>query len=291
MKSNRKNYKSAILLIHCPDRTGLVASVTNFILKYEGNILYLDQHVDLEKKIFFMRVEWDLERFKIPKENIVEQFDNEAGKKYNMNRQLYFSDEKLKMAIFISEYPHCLYDIISRWQGGEWNVDIPLIISNHPTLKDVADKFGIDFKVITVNKENKFEQEEKQIKLLEEYKIDFVVLARYMQILSNNFVKKYQNKIINIHHSFLPAFSGAKPYHSAYVRGVKIIGSTSHYITAALDEGPIIEQDVTRISHSDSISDLIRKGRDLEKVVLSRAIWKHIQRKILVYENRTIIFI
>ena len=290
MRVKGKDYKSAILLIHCPDQTGLVAAVTNFIGKHEGNILYLDQHVDLENKIFFMRVEWDLEKFKIERENIGSSFDNEVGRKYDMKWKLHFSDEKLRMAVFVSEYPHCMYDIIARCQSGEWNVEIPLIISNHPTLKNVADEFGIDFKVLQVNKANKSEQEKIQIELLNEYKIDLIVLARYMQILSDDFVKKFPNKIINIHHSFLPAFPGARPYHSAYQRGVKIIGSTSHYVTAELDAGPIIEQDVTRISHSDSISDLIRKGRDLEKVVLSRAIWKHIQRKILVYDNRTIIF-
>ena len=286
---NSKN-RSAILLIHCPDRTGLVFSVTDFIAKYGGNILYLDQHVDLEKKVFFMRVEWDLAGFGIKDSEIGNEFDSAVGKKFEMKRELSFSDEKIRMAVFVSEMPHCLYDILSRFHAGEWNIEIPVIISNHSTLKDIADKYSIPFYVFPVNKENKAEQEKKQCELLKSLNIDFVVLARYMQILSGKFISDYANKIINIHHSFLPAFPGAKPYHSAYARGVKIIGSTSHYITEDLDAGPIIEQDVVRVSHADSIADLIRKGRDLEKVVLSRAIWYHQKKKILVYDNRTVIF-
>ncbi len=282
--------RSAILLIYCPDRKGLVYSVTDFIGKYGGNILYLDQHVDLEKKVFFMRVEWDLANFGIEDSEIGNEFNNQVGEKFIMKWELKFSDEKARMAVFVSEMPHCLYDILSRYHAGEWNVEIPVIISNHPTLKEIADKYDIPFHIFPVNKENKTEQEKKQIKLLLDSNIDFIVLARYMQILSGEFISYYPNKIINIHHSFLPAFPGAKPYHSAYARGVKIIGSTSHYVTADLDAGPIIEQDVVRVSHVDSISDLIRKGRDLEKVVLSRAIWYHQKKKILVYDNRTVIF-
>lgn len=287
---SKNKSRSAILLIYCPDRTGLVASVTNFIGKYGGNILYLDQHVDLEKKVFFMRVEWDLENFKIENSKIGAEFDINVGKKFMMKWELSFSDDKLRMALFVSEMPHCLYDIISRYHAGEWHVEIPAIISNHTTLNNVAEKFSLPYYVFPIDKDNKKEQEAKQIELLKDLKIDFIVLARYMQVLSDEFISYYPNKIINIHHSFLPAFPGAKPYHSAYARGVKIIGSTSHYVTAELDAGPIIEQDVVRVSHADSISDLIRKGRDLEKVVLSRAVWFHVQRKILAYDNRTVIF-
>ena len=289
VKDNKKT-RSAILVIYCPDRTGLVFSVTDFIGKYGGNILYLDQHVDLQKKVFFMRVEWDLAGFKIADSEIGKEFGLHVGKKYLMKWELSFSDEKTKMAVFVSEMPHCLYDIISRYHAGEWNVEIPVIISNHSTLKEIADKYNIPFQVFPVNKENKTKQEKKQLELLKSLDVDFIVLARYMQILSEEFISNYPNKIINIHHSFLPAFPGAKPYHSAYARGVKIIGSTSHYVTADLDAGPIIEQDVARVSHADSISDLIRKGRDLEKVVLSRAIWYHQKKKVLVYDNRTVIF-
>jgi formyltetrahydrofolate deformylase len=282
--------RSAILLIHCPDRTGLVASITEFIGKYKGNILYLDQHVDLQKKVFFMRVEWDLANFSIDDKEIGIEFGKIIGDKFKMKWKLYFSDERLRMALFVSEFSHCLYDIISRCHSGEWNVDIPVIISNHSKLKPVAEKFGINFIQFPVSKTNKDEQEKLELQLLKKLNIDFIVLARYMQILSNKFVSHYPNRIINIHHSFLPAFPGAKPYHSAYERGVKVIGSTSHYVTVDLDAGPIIDQDVVRVTHADAIADLVRKGRDLEKVVLSRAIWYHIQRKILVYDNRTVIF-
>lgn len=286
--SSDKNNASAILLIHCPDRKGLVLSVTEFIHTNEGNIIYLDQYVDHQNKVFFMRIEWELKDFLIPRGKIAEYFQILIAKKFNMNWQLHFSDEVPKMAVFVSKMPHCLYDILSRWQSGEWILDIPLIISNHNELKPIADKFGIEFYHIPMEEKN--QHEVRELELLKAHNIDFVVLARYMQILSNNFIIEYENKIINIHHSFLPAFPGAKPYHSAYERGVKIIGSTSHYITSELDSGPIIAQDVTTVSHADSVQDLIRKGKDLEKLVLSRAIWSHTQRKILVYDNRTIIF-
>jgi formyltetrahydrofolate deformylase len=281
---------SAILLIHCPDRKGLVLSVTEFIHTNGGNIIYLDQHVDHQNEVFFMRIEWDINEFLIPREKIGEYFQVLIAKKFNMHWELHFSDSKPRMAVFVSKLPHCLYDIISRWQSEEWNVEIPLIISNHNDLRPIADKFGIEYIYIPKDKKNKIEQETKELQLLGEYRIDFVVLARYMQILSENFISKYDNRIINIHHSFLPAFPGAKPYHSAFERGVKIIGSTSHYVTSDLDAGPIIEQDVARVSHADSVQDLVRKGIDLEKIVLSRAIWKQLQKKILVYNNRTVIF-
>jgi len=237
-----------------------------------------------------MRVEWDLANFSIPSENIGEYFSTLIGEKFEMQWRLYFSDYTPRMAIFVSKMSHCLHDILSRSQSGEWNVEVPLIISNHTDLEPIAKTFGIDHHTISVTKENKKNAEEKQLEFLKKYKIDFIVLARYMQILSDEFVSHYPNKIINIHHSFLPAFPGAKPYHSAYERGVKIIGATSHYVTADLDAGPIIEQSVVRVSHKDNIEDLVRKGRDLEKVVLSQAIWHHLKRHILVYGNRTLIF-
>lgn len=282
---------SAILLIHCPDRKGLVASVAEFIHKNNGNILHLDQHVDINRQVFFMRVEWDLKDFFIPRDKIDEYFQILIADRLGMNWKLYFSDEIPRMAIFVSKMNHCLYDILSRYQSGEWKIELPLIISNHPDLEPVAKSFGIDYHVFPITRENKAEQEQNQLKLLQDYNINFLVLARYMQILSDKFVAEYQNRIINIHHSFLPAFPGAKPYHSAHERGVKVIGATSHYVTAELDTGPIIEQDVERVSHRDFVEELIRKGMDLEKVVLSRAIWYHINRKVLVYDNRTVVFV
>jgi formyltetrahydrofolate deformylase len=290
IKPLREKKNTAILLIHCPDKQGILATVTEFLNKNKGNIIYLDQHVDRQEKIFYMRVEWELDGFAIPSEKIGEYFDTLIGSPLNMHWRLYFSDEIPRMALFVSKMPHCLFDILARYTAGEWDVEIPLIISNHELLKPVADRFGIDFHYFPVTGENKEEQEKKEIELLKKHNTDFVVLARYMQILSKDFVKQFPNKIINIHHSFLPAFAGAKPYHAAHGRGVKIIGATSHYVTSELDAGPIIEQDVTRCSHVDTIQNLIRKGRDLEKIVLSQAVYKHLQRKILVYKNRTVVF-
>lgn len=289
-KTKNQALRSASLLIHCPDRQGLVASITEFIYKNNGNILYLEQHVDGEQKVFFMRIEWDLEKFSVPADKIGDYFQTLIAEKFKMQWELHFSDEIPRMAVFVSQLPHCLYDILSRYRAQEWAVEVPLIISNHQDLESVAQRFNIDYKFFPITKKNKVEQEKKQLALLKKHKIDFIVLARYMQILSENLVSQYQNQIINIHHSFLPAFPGAKPYHSAYERGVKIIGATSHYVTKELDTGPIIEQDVVRVSHKDSVKNLIRKGRDLEKVVLSRAIWYHLKRKILVYNNKTVIF-
>lgn len=282
--------RSAILLIHCPDRQGLVAAITEFIFKNEGNIVFLEQHVDSAQEIFFMRVEWELEKFRVPADKIGEYFQTLIAEKFDMRWSLYFSDYTPRMAIFVSKLSHCLYDMLSRIQAEEWNVEIPLIISNHKDLEEVAAKFGIDYRVTPDVKGDKDKAEKEQLALLQKYNIDFIVLARYMQILSDEFVRHYPNKIINIHHSFLPAFPGARPYHSAYERGVKIIGATSHYVTADLDAGPIIEQSVVRVTHKDSVEDLIRKGRDLEKAVLSQATWYHLKRKILVYGNRTLIF-
>jgi len=287
---NNSTSKSAVLLIYCSDQKGIVISITEFIFKNGGNILYLDQHVDTERQAFFMRIEWDLHDFVITDEKIGEYFETLVAKRFSMNWRLHFSDEVPRMALFVSKQPHCFYDIMARYEAGEWQVEIPLIISNHTDMQTAAGRLGIDYVHIPINRENRAEQERKQLELLQQYRIDFIVLARYMQILSDEFIGTYPDRIINIHHSFLPAFPGARPYHSAHDRGVKIIGATSHYATAELDAGPIIEQDVVRVSHEDSVEDMIRKGRDLEKMVLARAIWYHLHHNILIYENRTIVF-
>ena len=281
---------SAILLIHCPDKPGLIVAITDFIHSNGGNILYLDQHTDIERGIFFMRVEWDLENFIIQQDKIAEYFETLVGSRYQMTAQLHFSDTKLRMALFVSKMSHCFYDLLARYESDELKVEIPVIISNHTDLQHVAERLGIDFHYISITKDNKKQQEEKQKKLLQQHDIDFIVLARYMQVLSDDFVKAYPQRIINIHHSFLPAFPGGRPYHSAYERGVKIIGATSHYVTAELDAGPIIEQDVVHVSHKDSVEDMIRIGRDLEKIVLARAVRHHVHHDLLVYENRTVVF-
>lgn len=288
MKNTNKN--TAVLLLHCPDKQGIIAAVTEFININKGNIIYLDQHVDKVEKIFFMRVEWELDNFLIPTEKINEYFQTLLANKYEMEFQIHFQNQKPRMALFVSKQAHCMYDLLAHYEAGDWNVEIPLIISNHPDLEHVAKKFNIPYYCFPITKDNKEEQEAKEMELLKEYNITFSVLAKYMQIISPEFIKAYPNNIINIHHSFLPAFVGAKPYHAAFERGVKIIGATSHYVTEELDAGPIIKQDVARISHKDSIENLIRKGQDLEKVVLSRGVEKHIERKILVYKNKTIVF-
>jgi formyltetrahydrofolate deformylase len=280
----------AILLIHCNDRRGLINTVTQFLLQYNGNIVELDEHVEKDEGLFFMRVEWDLDGFILPKDEIRSVFENNIAHQYEMQWQLHFTEKRPRMAIFVSKASHCLYDILSRHYSGEWQIDIPLIISNHTRHKEVADRYEIPFFYFDMASDDKKEIEQKQLQKLKDFQVDFIILARYMQILSDDFIGQYQNKIINIHHSFLPAFAGAKPYHRAHERGVKLIGATSHYVTADLDAGPILEQDVAKISHKDSIEDLIRKGKDLEKIVLSRAIWTHLQRKALVHKNRTVIF-
>ena len=286
---NNGAHNAAILLIACPDRPGLVAAITEFIFRHNGNILHLDQHVDAQENVFFMRVEWDLSNFGIAPDDIGAQFQPIADR-FQMEYQLHFSNDVPRMAVFVSKQGHCLYDILSRYNSGEWQVDIPLIVSNHPDMRPVAEKFGIEYHEFTVTKENRREVEAQQIELIKHCGVDLVVLARYMQILSPEFVGEFPNQIINIHHSFLPAFIGAKPYHAAFARGVKIIGATSHYVTADLDAGPIIEQDITRINHKDAVEDLIRRGRDVEKLVLSRAIRYHLMRQVLVYNNKTVIF-
>ena len=284
------NGTTAILLIHCPDQPGILATVTDFINVNGGNIIYLDQHVDREQKVFFMRVEWELSGFVIPKERIAEYFDTLYAQKYQMYYRVYFSDYTPRMAVFVSKMSHCLFDLLARYTAGEWKVEIPLIVSNHPDLKEVAERFGIPYYHIPVTKQNREEQAETMMDLLKEHGVDFIVLARYMQIIPQRMIEAFPNRIINIHHSFLPAFVGAKPYHAAHERGVKLIGATSHYVTTELDAGPIIGQDIARISHKNTVKDLVHKGQDLEKIVLSRAVEKHIDRKILTYKNKTVVF-
>ena len=283
---------TAILLLHCPDQPGIITEVTKFITDNQGNIVYLDQYVDKQDGMFFMRIEWDLSNFTIPKDKILEYINTLYAQRYNMVCNLYFSDQKPRMAIFVSKMSHCLYDLLARWKAGEYDVEIPCIVSNHEDLRYVAEQFDLPYYVWSIKKDhsNKAEVEQAELELLREKGVTFIVLARYMQIISDEMIESYPNHIINIHHSFLPAFVGAKPYHQAWERGVKIIGATSHYVTAELDAGPIIEQDVTRITHKDTPESLVLKGKDLEKIVLSRAVRKHIERKILTYHNKTIIF-
>ena len=283
---------TAIILLHCPDQPGIISEITRFITDNQGNIVYLDQYVDHQDSMLFMRIEWELDNFLIPRDKIKEYIDTLYAQKYEMTCSLYFNDVKPRMAIFVSKMSHCLYDLLARYNAGEFNVEIPCIISNHEDLRYVGEQFNIPFHVWSIKKDhsNKAEVEQAEMELLAKEKVTFIVLARYMQIISDEMIKAYPNHIINIHHSFLPAFIGAKPYHQAWERGVKIIGATSHYVTAELDAGPIIEQDVVRISQKDTPESLVLKGRDLEKIVLSRAVKKHIERKILTYHNKTIIF-
>lgn len=278
------------VLIHCKDRPNIIASVTNFIAEKQGNIVYIDQHVDREQNIFFMRLESEFIHESFTADGFREAFKNTLADTFGMKWRIYSSARKPKMAVFISKYDHCLYDLLGRYNSGELNLEIPFIISNHLDLKPIADNFKIPFFHIPVTKDTKEAAEQKQLEILEKYQIDFIVLARYMQIIPEKIIARYPNKIINIHHSFLPAFVGAKPYHSAFKRGVKIIGATSHYVTEELDAGPIIDQGVTRVSHSHSIEDLIAKGRDLEKIVLANAVKLHTNRKVMVYNNKTVIF-
>ncbi len=283
---------TAILLLHCPDEQGIITEVTKFIADNKGNIVYLDQYVDRQDGMFFMRIEWELKQFIIPREKLKDYFQTLYAARYQMTFNLYFNDEKPRMAIFVSKMSHCLYDLLARYKAGEWDVEIPCIISNHEDLRYVAEQFNIPYYVWSIKKDhsNKDEVEKAEMDLLKKEKITFIVLARYMQIVTENMINAYPHHIINIHHSFLPAFVGAKPYHQAWERGVKIIGASSLYVTSEVDAGPIIEQDVVRITHKDTPESLVLKGRDLEKIVLSRAVTKHIERKILVYHNKTIIF-
>ncbi len=284
---------NAVLLIHCPDQSGIVAEVTRFLHERGGNVIRLDEHVDQQIGRFFMRVEWQLDNFEIEeKEKIKKIFYERIGHKYEMEYEVHFLEDKPRMAVFATRASHCLYEIIYRTQSPSenWNVEIPLVISNRDSLRDNVEPFGIPYHFIKVDKNDKATAEKKQLELLKEHKIDFIVFARYMQIISDDFIAKFPNKIINIHHSFLPAFVGPKPYHSAYERGVKIIGATGHYVTNELDAGPIIIQDIQHISHKDSVKDMIRKGRQVEKIVISEAIRLHLERKILVCNNKTVIF-
>jgi formyltetrahydrofolate deformylase len=278
------------ILIHCKDQKGIIAAVTDFIVSVEGNITYIDQHVDFEQNIFFMRLECALTNPNSDLNSIKGIFEKTIAQDFNMAWEIHAKDKKLRMALFVSKYDHCLFDILGRYSAGEFNIEIPLIISNHLDLESVANRFDIPFYCVPFTKDIKEEGEKQQLALLQKYHIDFIVLARYMQIIPPTIIALYEHKIINIHHSFLPAFPGAKPYHSAYNRGVKIIGATSHYVTEELDEGPIIEQDITRVSHSHSIEDFIMKGRDLERIVLARAIKLHSEHKTMVYDNKTVVF-
>jgi len=281
---------SAILLVHCPDQRGIVAAIAEFLYRHGANILHADQHQDAELSLFLMRVEWELDGFDLAtREEFAREFAPIA-ERFRMDWQLKHSTERPRIAILVSKYDHCLVDLLHRHQSGELRCEIPLVLSNHPDNRRIAEYHGVPFHHIEVTKENKAEAEARQFTLLEEARVDLVVLARYMQILSPEFVRRFPSRVINIHHSFLPAFLGARPYHRAYQRGVKLIGATSHYVTEVLDEGPIIEQDVTRISHRDSVDDLVQKGRDLEKVVLSRAVRWQIESRILVYAGRTVVF-
>jgi formyltetrahydrofolate deformylase len=280
---------SAILLISCPDRKGEVATIADFIYRHGGNILHADEHGDAETGLFLMRVEFDPADFDIDLADFAKHF-SPIAETFNMKWRLSLSGQKRRMIIFVSKYDHCLVDLLYRQHSGELACDIPLIISNHADNQAIADFYKIPYTVISVTKENKVEAEARIHALIAEHQPDFMVLARYMQILSNDFVNRYPQRIINIHHSFLPAFIGARPYHQAFERGVKLIGATSHYVTEVLDDGPIIEQDVVRVSHRDTVEDLIRKGRDLEKVVLSRAVRWHVENRVLVYGNKTVVF-
>jgi formyltetrahydrofolate deformylase len=276
--------------MNCPDQKGIIAAVTNFIHDTNGNIVYIDQYVDRINSIFFMRVECELKVDNQSVEDFKLNFKKSVGNKYDLKTDIYLNNVLPRMALFVSKYDHCLYDILGRHQSGELKIKIPFILSNHRDLKVIADRFDIPFYYVPVTKETKKVAEQEQIALLQKNKIDFIVLARYMQIISPELIQHYPNKIINIHHSFLPAFPGAKPYHSAYERGVKIIGATSHYVTEELDAGPIIEQNTTHVSHLNSIDDFIAKGRDLERIVLSKALQLHIARKVMVYQNKTVVF-
>ncbi|MDF2387577.1 formyltetrahydrofolate deformylase [Nostoc ellipsosporum NOK] len=279
---------TATLLISCPDQRGLVAKIANFIYANGGNIIHSDQHTDFAAGLFLMRIEWQLNGFNLPRDLIGPAF-NAIAQPLGAKWELHFSDTIRRIAIWVSRQDHCLFDLIWRQRAGEFTAEIPLIISNHSHFQEVAQQFGIDYHHIPINKDNKAEQEAKQLELLRQYQIDLVVLAKYMQIVSADFITQFP-QIINIHHSFLPAFVGANPYHRAFERGVKIIGATAHYATAELDAGPIIEQDVVRVSHRDEVDDLIRKGKDLERVVLARAVRLHLQNRVLVYGNRTVVF-
>jgi formyltetrahydrofolate deformylase len=280
---------TAVLLISCPDQKGLVAAIADFLLLHNANILHADQHQDAELKLFLMRVEWDLADFNLDLADFATAFAPIA-ERFGMTWRLAESSRKPRMALFVSKFDHCLADLLYRYQSGELRCELPIILSNHEDTRWLADAYRVPYQHLPVHKDAKHEAEQLQLAILRDQKIDFIVLARYMQVLSADFIRHFPNRIINIHHSFLPAFHGAKPYHRAFERGVKLIGATAHYVTESLDDGPIIEQDVARISHRDSLDDLINKGADLEKVVLSRAVKWHLDNRVLVYANKTVVF-
>jgi len=280
---------TAVLLLSCPYRSGLVSRISNFIFERGGNIVDLDEHVSVDEGLFSIRVEWELENFSISRSELNDAF-TPLAREFKADWKIHFSDRRDRVAIFVSKYDHCLQDLLWRHKAGELFCDIAMIISNHPDLEPLAKFYNIPFYVFPINKQNKAEQEKKEIALLRENDISTIILARYMQILSEDFVAAYPRNVLNIHHSFLPAFIGASPYKQAYQRGVKIIGATSHYVTEDLDEGPIIEQDVIRVSHRDSIKDMIRKGRDLERVVLARAVKAHLEKRVLTLDKKTVVF-
>jgi formyltetrahydrofolate deformylase len=280
---------NAILRVRCPDRTGIIAALSDFVFRHGGNILDLDQHTEPESGRFFMRLVWSVQRFNLDAEGIRLGLEVLA-RGFGLHWELNFDDARDRVAVFCSKHPHCLYDLLLRQRLGELAGDIVLVVSNHPDARPAAEYFGLPFVVVPVEAESKGQAEARQQALLEEHRINLVVLARYMQILSQEFVERWAGRVINIHHSFLPAFAGARPYHQAQARGVKLIGATAHYATADLDEGPIIEQDVTRVTHRDTVDDLVRKGRDLERQVLARAVRLHLDCRVLVEGNRTIVF-
>ena len=280
---------NAVLLISCPDRKGLVALISDFVYRNNGNILHADEHSDAEAGVFLMRVEWELGGFDLPKERIAGAFEPLA-RQLDLRWELRFSDQVPKTAVLASKQDHCLYDLLLRHRAGELRAELAAVISNHPTCRPIAEYFGVPYLFFPVTQENKIEQEARILEELERRNVELIVLARYMQVLSDGFVRHYPNRIINIHHSFLPAFVGPQPYHQAYQRGVKLIGATAHYVISQLDDGPIIAQDVIRISHRDSVEDLVRKGKDLEKLVLARAVRAHLENRVLVYGNKTVVF-
>jgi formyltetrahydrofolate deformylase len=289
MSSKPPPRTTATLLMQCPDRKGLVYRIAEFLYRNEGNILHDDQHTDLEAGLFFSRVEWDLAGFKLSREEIGDAFAPIA-REHGMEWELRFSDERPRIALFVSKLDHCLVDLLHRWSIGELHGEIVAVVSNHPDLRAQAESRGLPFHVFPITAETKREQEDRELQLLAELRVDLVVLARYMQVVTERFVERHPNRVINIHHSFLPAFVGANPYARAHERGVKLIGATSHYVTPALDQGPIIEQDVVRVSHRDSVADLVRKGRDLERIVLARGVRLHLERRVLAYGNKTVVF-
>jgi formyltetrahydrofolate deformylase len=280
---------TAVLLISCPDRPGIVAAVSDFIFRAGGNIIHADQHTDRQEGVFLQRLEWELDGFGIPRDEIAAAFEPIAGR-FDMRWRLRFSDHRPRVAVLVSRQGHCMYDLLARWRMGELAAEIPLVVSNHPDLGEGAERFGVEFHHLPVSPDTKQAQEGQILELLDEHRIDLVVLARYMQILTPHFVERWPQRIINIHHSFLPAFAGARPYHQAHERGVKVIGATAHYVTVGLDEGPIIEQDVVRVSHRDTVEDMVHKGRDLEMVVLARAVRLHLERRVIVYGPKTAVF-